>query len=195
MFLLKKPSEERIQQVLASQRDCPFSYPEVGASREEAPPAGYMVDHNRIKLGEGQETFTRAVKAVQHWEMFQVGWIQPCWPDAPIQVGTTVGVLAYHFAFWSLNMCRIVYLIEEESPIQKFGFAYGTLPEHGACGEERFIVEWHHTDNSVWYDLFAFSRPNHFLFMAGKPVARMFQKRFARDSKQAMFRAINKQHV
>lgn len=192
MFFLKKPSDAKIQQFLASQQDCSFSYPEVGASREGAPP-GYIVDHNRIKLGKGQETFTRAVKAIQRWEMFQVGWIQLCWPDTPVKVGVTVGVLVYHLAFWSLNACRIVYLIEEEGLVQKYGFAYGTLPEHGECGEERFTIEWYHEDNSVWYDLFAFSRSNYLLSKVGKPLVRIFQKRFARDSKQAMFRAVNEQ--
>jgi len=43
-----------------------------------------------------------------------------------------------HFGFWSLNAARIVYLIEEDGPCEKHGFAYGTLPEHGERGEERW---------------------------------------------------------
>ena len=36
---------------------------------------------------------------------------------------------------------------------RKFGFAYGTLPDHAATGEERFLIEWNQDDDSVWYDI------------------------------------------
>ena len=66
---------------------------------------------------------------------------QPCWPDAPITEGTVVGVLGRHFGVWSLNACRIVYVIEEQaSPLRRYGFAFGTLPAHVERGEERFTV-------------------------------------------------------
>ena len=51
------------------------------------------------------------------------------------------------------------------------------------------MVEWHHDDGSVWYDILAFSRPNHALAKLGKPFSRALQKRFARDSKRAMAKA------
>ena len=50
---------------------------------------------------------------------------------------------------------------------EKYGFSYGTLPDHAESGQESFQVEWNHFDNSVWYDL----------------------KRFAVDSKKAMWEA------
>jgi hypothetical protein len=33
----------------------------------------------------------------------------------PITEGTVIGVLGLHFGLWSLNACRIVYVIEEEA--------------------------------------------------------------------------------
>ena len=33
-------------------------------------------------------------------------------------------------------------------------------------------MEWHHDDDSVWYDLLAFSRPNQFLTRVGYPFTR-----------------------
>jgi len=66
-----------------------------------------------------------------------------------------------------------------------------TLAEHAESGEERFSVEFHHATGEVWYDLFAFSRPNHFLARLGYPLSRMLQRRFAEDSKRAMLRAVN----
>jgi uncharacterized protein (UPF0548 family) len=51
-------------------------------------------------------------------------------------------------------------------------------------------VEWRHEDDTVWYDILAFSRPNQLPAKIAKPYARTLQKRFAIDSKQAMLRAV-----
>ncbi len=191
MFLIRKPSAGRISEVLESQREAPFTYAEVESSRrgpEEL--TGYTVDHNRVKLGEGRQTFDRAVLALRAWKMFDVGWARLVPDGAPAEVGTTVGVLARHYGFWSLNVSRVVYEIEEvDGDVRRRGFAYGTLPEHAERGEERFAVEWHRNDDSVFYDLYAFSRPNHLLAKLGRPAARGLQRRFAGDSLRAMVRA------
>ncbi len=190
MFLLTEPSEKQLRAFLKTQKERPFSYAEVGASKRGAP-HGYNVDHNRIKLGEGAESFALAIRAMQSWEMFNLGWVRVLQPDAPIQIGTCAVVIVRHFGFYSVNACRIVYLIDEDAPVKKYGFAYGTLVEHAERGEERFSVEWNLEDNSVSYDLLAFSQPKHLLAKSGYPVTRMLQKRFARDSKQMMFAAVN----
>jgi uncharacterized protein (UPF0548 family) len=159
LFLLDEPSEEKILNFLQAQWGVLFSYTEVGATREGAKrPAGYAVDSNRARLGEGKERFERAVAALRAWKMFDVGWIGVFPTDAPIEVGTTVAVLARHHGFRSLNACRIVYLIDEDDgDVRRCGFAYGTLPEHAERGEERFTVEWRRDEGSVHYDLYAFS--------------------------------------
>jgi uncharacterized protein (UPF0548 family) len=77
-------------------------------------------------------------------------------------------------------------LINENEPVQRFGFAYGTLPDHVERGEERFIVEWLLKDDSVWYDILAFSQPRHPLVRFSSPLARVLQNRFVRDSKRRM---------
>ena len=190
MFFLNKPDEAFIRRVLEKQKGEPFSYPEVGASGRRAP-GGYNLDHNRVLLGDGYGTFRKAIEAVKSWKMFDFPWLKLCWPDAPIAEGSTVGILVRHFGLWSLNSCRIVYLIEEQGEIERYGFAYGTLSAHVERGEERFSVEYHQAGGKVWYDLYAFSKPRHALARAGYPVSRLLQKRFARDSKRAMVRAVN----
>lgn len=190
MFLLTKPTDELIRQFISSQKDQPFSYPvssdaDIAAGQS---PRGYVRDHNRIRLGEGAEVFRAAVAAVKRWEMFNIGWLRLCWPDAPIEIGTTVAVLADLRCFWSLNACRIARVFDEDGDVKRYGFAYGTLPDHAEHGEESFIVEWNRTDDSVWYDLAAYSRPNQLLARLGYPVTRALQKRFARDSMRAMVR-------
>jgi len=193
LFQLSEPSTQRISRFLDAQRDAHFSYDEVGASRGDAKvPTGYAVDHNRVRLGEGRETFDRAVAALYAWKMSDLGWARVVPEGAQVEVGTTVAVLAKHYGFHSLNPCRISYTIEQDGgDLVRRGFAYGTLPDHGEKGEERFTIEWHHEDDSVFYDLYAFSRPNQLLAKLGYPLARHLQHRFARDSLQAMVRATN----
>jgi len=112
--------------------------------------------------------------------MYETGWTKLCWPDVPITAGTVVSILSRHFGFWSLNAGRIVYLIEEEaSLLKRYGFAFGTLPGHVERGEERFTVEWHRAENSVFYEVFAFARPAHPLARVGPPFVQLVQRRFA----------------
>ena len=102
-----------------------------------------------------------------------------------------MAVVARAIGLWWLNACRIVYVVDEVEPIQRFGFAYGTLPDHAASGEERFMVEWDRADNSVWYDISSFSRPRHILARLGYPMFRHKQKQFGRDSASAMLRVVH----
>lgn len=189
MFLLTKPTGEFIADFLRTQQDAPYSYDEIGQTNGILP-TGYDVDHNRIKLGEGTEVFEKAVRAMRNWQMFATGWTRICRENTPLAKDAVVAVLVNHFGFWSLNPTRIVYLVAEDREIRKFGFAYGTLAEHSECGEERFLIEYLHRDNSVWYDILAFSKPHNFLARIGYPVARHLQKQFAADSKKAMFKAV-----
>jgi uncharacterized protein (UPF0548 family) len=187
LFLFRKPSEDDVRRFISSQRDLPFSYEEVGASREGALPKGYVVDRYRAKLGEGSKAYERTMEALRAWRQLDLGWVRLFPLDAPIEAGTTVGVLARHYGFWSLNTARIVCLVEESGEVE--GFGYGTLPGHGERGEERFSVDWRHEDDSVHYDVLAFSRPKHPLAWLGYPFVRLLQRRFARDSKREMVRA------
>jgi uncharacterized protein (UPF0548 family) len=186
MFRFSKPDANTLSQFLARQRREHFSYKEVGSSREQAP-AGYNVDHNRIQLGRGIDIYERSKRAIQNWKIFDIPWISLWKPDIPIEAGATVAVVVAHLGFWSMNAARIVYVVDEAAPIRKYGFAYGTLRDHGERGEERFTVELH-PDESVWYDLYAFSRPSATARLA-YPYTRSLQKRFASQSKMAMLRA------
>jgi uncharacterized protein (UPF0548 family) len=185
---LRKPSAKSLLRFLETQAKLPFTYSAVGATAE-LPPAGYVVDRIRIKLGEGESAFLSAKTALQRWEQFQLGWAE-AWPsDTPIRPGEVVAITGRSIGLWWLNSCRIIYVIDVTDPISRFGFAYGTLPGHVESGEERFLLEWDQDEGSVWYDILAFSRPSHFLAKIGYPIVRRIQKRFARDSAAAMLRA------
>lgn len=177
MFRITEPSDEDVAEFVSSQRELPFTYPEVGATNS-TPPSNYTVDHNRIQLGTGEATYNTAVSALKSWRHFDLGWVTIVPRGVPIAVGATVAVKARAFGTWSLNASRVVYTIDES---RRFGFAYGTLPDHVECGEERFLIEWL-PDDSVWYDILAFSKPQHPLVRLSAPLARLLQKQFARES-------------
>ena len=189
MLSLRKPSDDAMRPFLAAQRELPFAYEAVGATAG-TPPTGYVVDRTRIKLGEGEPVFRSAIAALRRWEQFQLGWVE-AWPSGTqVRPGEAVAVMGRAVGVWWLNACRVVYVVDGAGPVSKFGFAYGTLPGHVECGEERFLVEWDRGDDAVWYDILAFSRPHHVLTRLGYPVARRLQRRFGRDSAAAMLRAV-----
>ncbi len=167
VYSIRRPSEQAVRDFLADMHGRDFSYVGVGATRElglresPKPPRGYVLDRNRVRLGYGDEVFARARAALMRWEMFRVGWAELLWPDASIARGTTVGVLVHLPGVWSLCAARIVYTVEQLGhalELERYGFAYGTLPGHVARGEERFSVERSRDDGGVWYEMLAYSR-------------------------------------
>ena len=190
MFLLSEPDDKTVAAFISSQRDQLFTYSAVGATNG-TPPADFKLDHNRVELGSGIGTYKRAIDALKKWKQFDLGWVSIVPEGVPIEVGSTVAVKASAFGSWSLSATRVVYLIEDDAPIKRFGFAYGTLPDHVECGEERFTVELHEEDDSVWFDILAFSKPRHPLVRLSFPLARLLQKRFAREAMARMRREVS----
>ena len=188
-FSFRKPSAEFTRRFLTEQAKLDFSYAAIGATANQ-PPAGYTVDRTRIKLGEGEQVFRAAKAALQRWRQYDLTWMQAWSPETPIQTGEVVAILARTLGVWSLNACKIVYIVDESRPILRFGLACGTLPGHAARGEERFLIECDRVDNSVWYDILAFSRPRSFLTWLGYPIVRRTQKRFGRESAAIMLKAV-----
>ena len=190
MLFLRKPTTETIRAFLEAQGRLDLTYRAIGATATH-PPAGYVVDHTRIKLGQGEAVFAAAKAALEHWQQFRLGWLEARPEDTPIQEGQVVAILARSIGLWWLNACRIVAVVDVDGPVRRFGFAYGTLPDHAGSGEERFLIEWDREDDGVWYDILAFSRPQHVLARLGYPVVRRTQKRFGRESAAAMCRAVS----
>ncbi len=191
MFLLNHPDTLTVERFLSDCEDDRFSYAELGATRASTRPAGYNIDHNRIRIGNGPADFEKAKSSIRTWKMFDIGWVKLFYPNTPIEPEKTVAIMARHYGFYSLNAARIIYDFDDETKeLLRFGFAYGTLTEHGEIGEERFSVEYSQSNGEVWYDLFAFSRPGALLAKVGYPLSRHLQKAFARDSKKAMHRQL-----
>jgi len=190
VFQLSRPSDEQVRAILEQQKAAPFSYAEVGASRQANLPIGYNIDRYRTQLGTGSSSFAAAQAALQSWEMFNMKWLRIFPAGAEIRQGQAVAVIVAHLGFYSINLSRIVYLCNSQGPIRTVGFAYGTLVEHAETGEERFTVSWDRSDDSVWYEIVAFSKPRATLARLGYPFGRAMQKRFGRASLAAMVKSV-----
>ena len=123
---------------------------------------------------------------MEMWLQFSLGWVLVANPDAKIRTGEVVAVQAHAFALWSVNISRILYVIDEPD---RFGFGYGTTALHVERGEERFLLEFDQTSNLVFYDLLAVSQPASWLVWLGYPFARRRQRKFARESHQRLKQA------
>jgi uncharacterized protein (UPF0548 family) len=60
-------------------------------------------------------------------------------------------------------------------------------------GEERFLIEWNRADDSVWFDILAFSRPKHPIVRLAYPIVRRTQKRFGREAAASMLRSVQRE--
>ncbi len=180
-FSFSKPAPKRLDLFLGNSLGLPFSYRETGASAGEFP-RGFNHDRNAVRLGEGEPLFIRARTALFQWAMFPPGWTAVYTAGRPVEKNGHVAVQFRLFGLWWVNGARIVYLVDERG---KAGFAYGTLSNHIECGEELFYVEMR-PDGSVWYGIQAFSRPRFLPARLAYPLARYFQRRFVRESLQAM---------
>jgi len=200
MFTFCKLTDAQIRSHLERVGDAPFTYPNVGCTKDLQSPldTGWNRDHERVLVGSGRDAFERAKDAVRQWRMFPTAVAKLCWPSCPIEVDRTVAVLyrAAPLQCWMLFPARIAYVIDETDSdtdveqLEQFGFAYGTIADHPERGEERFLVEWDRRTDEVWYDLLAISRPGHWLARLGYPYTRYEQARFRRLSCAAMKRAV-----
>jgi uncharacterized protein (UPF0548 family) len=175
------PNEPVLAKWLSHRKTDAYSYPEQQATQQEVFPNGYDHDRNKCLLGKGEATFKKAKQAIDQWVMFPAPWTK-IYPNTPAQLDEEVVVLFHLFGVWWFNSSRIVYTIDEPN---RYGFAYGTLTQHVEKGEEVFLVEKDEEGN-VWYRLEAFSQPNRWYVKLAKPLARMHQRRFAKESKAAM---------
>ncbi len=169
MLSIGRPSDARLRRFIENQSGCPFTYADVGATATQRP-VGLKVYHGRTQIGRGEACYRKAKAALDDWRQLRLGWLDafPC--NAPLRAGQVVVIGVRIFGIWSLNACRIVYVVDDAAPIARYGFAYGTLPDHVAIGEERFLVEW---------------------TRIGYPALVYVQRRFRGEAPEAMRRAVD----
>jgi len=188
MLFLHRPSDQQIRSLRDARKDSPFSYPDVGATRHRPPPEGWRVNHMRRLMGTGRVLHNKIVQALFSWDLLAVGNLKLFSAAPQVVPQATVAILSRHFGIWSVDFCRVIYVLregpEQSGKILRTGFAYGTLPGHAVKGEEIFSIEFHPATEEVWYDIFSFSLPASPLIRLAAPIARATQKRFATASLQ-----------
>lgn len=195
MFFLTRPSPATLDRILADSADAPLTYDAVGATRG-TPPAGFYVDRYDAELGRGAEAFERARAAVDRFVMYPRPWTEIHRAFETPHEGAMFVTVIRHLGFWSANPSRIIYTIDQSGDetgagTRRYGFALGTVAGHAETGEERFEVSWDTRTDVVTYRVVAFSRPYELLARLGTPIARALQRRFGRQSRQAMIDAVS----
>lgn len=185
MFRLTEPTDAEVERRLRRLAGSAFSYAAVGATRD-IPPGGFTIDRYGVDLGEGEAVLARARAALARFDNYPPPWTRVVLPG-PLEPGAVFATVASHVGLWSINPCRVIYV--EDEP-RRFAFGFGTLEGHAERGEERFAVELDEGSSRVRYDVLAFSRPAALLARLGAPVARHYQRRFAREGCAAMARAV-----
>ncbi|MGY1808795.1 DUF1990 family protein [Blastococcus sp. SYSU D00669] len=132
----------------------PLTYAEVGATRGDALPAGYVHGRREGVVGHGDAAFERAVAAVFDWRMQRSLGLRVRATGSPRRVGTVVVLTAGLPRFGYDIPCRVVWASTDGD---EQGFGYGTLPGHPESGEEAFVVT-RRPDGDVVFTTRVFSR-------------------------------------
>ncbi|XVF59865.1 hypothetical protein PTKIN_Ptkin07bG0310000 [Pterospermum kingtungense] len=154
---------------------------------------GYLVNHGRVLVGSGLQTYEKGKAALQSWRHFGLNWAFVD-PKTPIQNGVKFCVCVKEFLPWVMMPLQVVYVKEnkmakKKKAVASFGFGSGTLQGHLLAGEERFSIELDENDQ-VWYEVLSFSKPAHFLSFIGYPYVQLRQKYFAHQSANAVLKNV-----
>lgn len=153
---------------------------------------GFLINHARVLVGSGLETYEKGKTALQTWRHFNLKWSFVD-PKTPIQSGVKFCVCVKEFLPWVMMPLQVMYVNEKTEPkkaMASFSFGSGTLQGHLLAGEERFSIELDEHEQ-VWYEILSFSKPAHFLSFVGYPYVQLRQKTFARHSTQAVMKYLS----
>ncbi|GAA2472058.1 DUF1990 family protein [Winogradskya humida] len=142
----------------------PFTYVNVGATRDAEMPAGYRhVDRDVAVEG----SLDQAAERLMTWQMHRDAGLRV---DAGADRAAPGVEVTLHLLVVRI-LCRVIYVLDEPD---RRGFAYGTLAGHPEQGEEAFEV-YRTAEGAVRARIRAFSRPATLLTKVGGPVATLVQ--------------------
>ncbi|GKV44162.1 hypothetical protein SLEP1_g51370 [Rubroshorea leprosula] len=104
---------------------------------------GYHLNHARVLVGSGVETYEKGKAALENWRHFGLNWAFVD-PKTPIRSGVKFCVCLKEFLPWVMMPLQVVYVKENRNAkkaVASFGFGSGTLQGHLLAGEERFSIE------------------------------------------------------
>ena len=149
----------------------PFSYPEVGATRQDQLPRGYRHLELEVDVGRGQQRYEELAEQLLTWQIHARSGLSLQVSDERIRQGSVEIATLRLGPVKITTRCRVVYVVSEA---RRTEFAYGTLLGHPERGEERFRVELTE-DERVIFSLRAFSRNAWLLARLGAPVSNRVQ--------------------
>jgi uncharacterized protein (UPF0548 family) len=172
MKFVRRSDSAAMRRLVDEARQGQPTYSDIGATLVGGRPDGFHHDRYESVLGRGSEIFERAVNGLQTWKAHRVPGVCIFPEDEEIRTGVSVVVTLGTKLLALAAPCRIVSVIDEQN---RWGFAYGTLPGHPEHGEEAFVVSIS-PDQSVRFEVLAFSRPADPIVRLSGPVGRGVQK-------------------
>jgi uncharacterized protein (UPF0548 family) len=161
-----------MRQMVDSLDDAEPTYGDIGATLAGTQPEGFHHDSYEAELGSGSDTFERAVLGLKTWKAHRLPGMRLFPPGQEIRTGANVIVTMGTPMVALAAPCRIVSVIDGQT---RWGFAYGTLPGHPEQGEEAFVVSIS-PDQTVRFEIKAFSRPGDPLVRLSGPIGRGIQR-------------------
>ncbi len=164
-----------------------LNYAPVGIARPGAEaPQGFRVREQRIRLGDGDAVWQRAVAVVSGWAIKkQVRFtIEP--DDEVVALGRDYDT---RFGFGAIRLLEPVRIVWTEDAGDLRGFGYGTRTGHPITGEECFLAE-RDTDGVVWLVVRTVSRISGGLWLVLWPGIRIMQPYFQRWYARAAVRLV-----
>ncbi len=163
------------------------TYSDIGATLAGTRPQGFHQDRYEIVLGQGPEIFQQAVTGLKTWKAHRLPGMEVFPDNQVIRTGATV-VVTLGTPIVALALpCRIVSVIDGQT---RWGFAYGTLPGHPEQGEEAFVISVS-PDQTVRFEIEAFSRPGDPLVRLSGPIGRGVQMGGTRGYLRALKRFVD----
>lgn len=151
----------------------PYSYPEVGATRQHRLPDGYRRLCLQTQAGTGRDRFVDLADRLMRWQLHADSGLDIATSSDTARPGTVL-VATYRLAGIPVRTrCRVLYVIDEP---RRRGFAYGSLPGHPLRGEESFVVDWR-DDDTVDFTVRSFAQPAGAFPRLGGPVTRLVRRR------------------
>lgn len=186
MILVTPGSVSSIQRIVENQSNSQPTYADVGASFQGTIPAGFHHDHYERVLGRGRETFEYAKVGLGNWQAHTGPGVHVLPQQTKIQQGAVV-IVTLGWVVALAAPCQIVEVVDEP---RRWAFAYGTLPGHPEQGEEAFVLRWA-GDDTVRFEVQAFSRPADRLVRLAGPVGRRIQRKGTTGYLNALQKFVN----
>ncbi|MYR07749.1 DUF1990 family protein [Gordonia sp. SID5947] len=174
----RQPLDAKTEQRL---RRASLTYPEVGASSGRLP-VGYRHLNESVDVGAGAADFTLARRALFEWQVQLRAGVAVASSDRTVEQD---GVAVLTIGIGRVGVRAPVRIVEVLDDERRAAFAYGTLPGHPECGEERFALE-HHADDTVTFTVTAFSRPHSRLARVAGPVGHLAQALITRRYQRSL---------